>query len=277
MFKKSFFFVLFFGLFGSFVNAQIDPMNLPKLTQYVSDFSNVLDSNVLAELNWFAQSYDQQTTHQIVAVLIPNRNGRELFDIWMKIFNENAIWQARKNNGLLLLISTEEKKIRIVVGYGLEWQMPDLLTSRIIEEDIRPLVNNWDFSGAVHAFYERSIRAIDTNEYQTIPSSTSQNNSENLWIIGLILWFIFTMILKKKRLTKKWFTRYLWIFLILILLWLVIWLSITVLFGFLAGIFFAFTGIMPGRGWFGGGWISFGGWGGFSGWGWSSGGGWSGD
>lgn len=275
--KKSFVVVFLLGLFGSFVNAQVDPMNLPKLTQYVSDFSNVLDSNSLAELRWIAQSYDKQTTNQIVAVLIPNRNGRELFDIGMNIFKSNQIWQAGKNNGLLLVISTQEKKIRIVVGYGLEWQIPDLLASRIIEEDIRPLVDKGDFAGAVRAFYQRSIQAIASDEAQTISSSASKNNSESLWILGLIIWVIFAGALKSMWLTRKWLRRYISLVIIIILAWLAIWLSITIFFGFLAGIFFALTGIMPGRGWFGGGWISFG-WGGwFDWWGGDSGWGWAGD
>lgn len=271
----------FFASFGSFVHADFDPMNLPKLTEYVSDFSNVLDANTLLELNSNAQLYDQRTTNQLVAVLIPNRNGRELFDIWMNIFNTNGIWQAGKNNGLLLIISTQEKKIRIIVGYGLEWQMPDLLASRIIEEDIRPLVNNWDFSGAVRAFYQRSIQAITTDEYQTVSASTSNSNSEFPWILGLIIGVIFAGFLKSMWSTKKWSRRYISLVLTILLIWfaiwLAIWISVNIFFGFLVGIFFYFTGIMPGRGWFGGGWISFGGWGGFSWWGWSSGGGWAGD
>lgn len=115
MFKKSIFCVFLLGLFVSFTHAAIDPMNLPKLTQYVSDFSNVLDTQSLADLNMSAKSYDTQTSNQIVAVLIPNRNGKELFDIGMNIFDTNGIGQSDKDNGLLLVISTEEKKIRIIV------------------------------------------------------------------------------------------------------------------------------------------------------------------
>jgi uncharacterized protein len=53
-------------------------------------------------------------------VLFPHRQGNELIDIGMNIFNTNGIGQKHKDNGLLLLISTDEKRIRIVVGYGLE-------------------------------------------------------------------------------------------------------------------------------------------------------------
>jgi uncharacterized membrane protein YgcG len=91
MFKKNILILFLIGLFGSFVNAQVDPMNLPKLTQYVTDFSNVLTTQQLADLNARAQSYDQQTSNQIVAVLFPNRNGNELINIGMNIFDANKI------------------------------------------------------------------------------------------------------------------------------------------------------------------------------------------
>ena len=95
-------------------------MNFPKLTQWVTDFSDTLTTTQLADLNATAKDYENQTTNQLVTVLFPNRNGNELIDIGMKVFKDNGIGQKAANNGLLLLISTQEKKIRIVVGYGLE-------------------------------------------------------------------------------------------------------------------------------------------------------------
>lgn len=92
-------------------------MNLPQLTQWVNDFSNTLTASQLSDLNTIAKDYEDQTSNQVVAVLFPNRNGNELIDIGMKIFTDNAIGLKDKNNGLLLLISAEEKKIRIIVGY----------------------------------------------------------------------------------------------------------------------------------------------------------------
>jgi len=106
----------------SFVSAQnqIHPMYLPKLTQQVTDFSTVLTPYQIDKINTTAKSYEDETSNQLFVVLFPHRQGNELIDIGMKVFDDNGIGQQDKNNGLLLLISTEEKKIRIVVGYGLE-------------------------------------------------------------------------------------------------------------------------------------------------------------
>lgn len=121
-------------------------MDLPAIDQYITDFAGVLDESQEKELNQRAYNYAQVSGHQFVAVLIPHRQGHELFDISLKLFNDNRIGSAQTNDGLLLVIATEEKKIRIVVGYGLEAEMPDVLANKIIEEDIRPLVNSGDFA-----------------------------------------------------------------------------------------------------------------------------------
>lgn len=138
--------VIVCSLFGfTYAQGQVDPMNLPQLTLRVNDFSDVLTTSQSDELNTVAKDYETQTSSQLVTVLFPNRNGNELIDIGMKVFTDNGIGQKDINNGLLLLISTEEKKIRIVVGYGLEGAYPDLMASQVIENDIRPLVNSGDF------------------------------------------------------------------------------------------------------------------------------------
>ena len=290
MLKKSIIALFLIGLFGSFVNAQVDPMNLPKLTQYVTDFSNTLTTSQLADLNARAQSYDQQTSNQIVAVLFPNRNRNELIDIGMNVFDANKIWQAGKNNGLLLLISTEEKKIRIIVWYGLEDKIPDLLASRFIEENIRPLVNSGDFAGAIRMFYDRSINAIASDEAATVVDTTQSNTSKSqpldwIGIVWILLWAwlfsLFAFLFHLRRWSLSSFLRmkiwqwaiFIGVFILLLVLASVV--SIFFLFVFLGFLLSLFNG----RGGFGlwwGGW--FGWWGGwFWWWGWGSGWGGAGD
>ena len=121
----------------------VNPITLPPLTNLVTDYSAVLDSTVLSWLNNEAFAIQQQTSAEIASVLFPNRNWNELFDIGMRLFRESGVWSAEKNNGLLLLIATEEKKLRIIVGYWLEWLFPDIWIRDLIETKIRPLVNEW--------------------------------------------------------------------------------------------------------------------------------------
>ena len=117
--KRILFLCMLLCIFSGFISAQaqVDTMNFPKLTQWVTDYSDTMTVGQINELNTIAKDYETETSNQIIAVVFPNRNGNELLDIGMKLFSDNGIGQKDKNNGLLLLIASEEKKIRIVVGY----------------------------------------------------------------------------------------------------------------------------------------------------------------
>ena len=162
-------------LISSFSSASsIDPMNLPKFEHFVNDYSNVFTEEQRLELGMLAKNIETYSGYQIVTVLFPHREGNELFDIALKAFNENKIWDKERNDGLLLAIATEEKKIRIVVWYGLESKIPDLLASQIIEEVIRPEVNNSNFYEAVKKFYEKLHEYLDAQaKKETLGSGIS--------------------------------------------------------------------------------------------------------
>ena len=149
-------------IISSFSSASsIDPMNLPKFEHFVNDYSNIFTEEQRVELGMIAKNIETNSGYQIVTVLFPHRAGNELFDIAIKAFNENKVWDKERNDGLLLAIVTEEKKIRIVVWYWLEEKIPDLLSSQIIEEVIRPEVNDGNFYEAVKKFYEKLPEYLD--------------------------------------------------------------------------------------------------------------------
>ncbi len=235
--KKIWFILSIFCFFGiSFANT-IDPMNLPKFEYFINDYSQVLTQEQTQELNQYAENIESNLGYQVVSVLFPHRQGNELFDIALKAFNENEIGDKQRNDGLLLAIATEEKKIRIMVWYGLEGKIPDLLASQIIEEKIRPEVNQWNIYQGIKNFYEV------INGKQSLPEISQEEWSD--WIYTVIMWII--------------------IFALIVLY---------VIFDWGLGFWGWSSG---GGWWFsGGGWSSGGGWW-FSGGGWSSGGGWAGD
>ena len=179
--KKIWLFILWIlALVSNFSSASaIDPMNLPKFEHFVNDYSNVFTEKQRLELGMLAKNIETNSGYQVVTVLFPHREGNELFDIALKAFNENKIWDKERNDGLLLAIATEEKKIRIVVWYGLEWKIPDALASKIIEEIIRPEVKKGNFYEAVEKFYEKLPEYLDEPENLNTENSTEERGIFN--------------------------------------------------------------------------------------------------
>lgn len=274
-----------------------DPMNVWMLPDYVADYAWVLSADTLQELRSLATIYQAQTSNELAAVLIPNRNGNELFDISMKIFRENKIGDDQKNNGVLLVISTEEKKLRITVGYGLEGVFPDVAASEVIEKYLRPLVNAGDFSWAIRTYYEvvpkyiwGEYTASTTNSAGELPTLSVR---DVLLALAAGLYFIITAARIKKKTSspsKAWTQRYMKYFIpgFLIGMLLSSWHPFGIIlapWGFLWGSFLGLMILWGGMspmggfgGWFGsGGWWSswgggwFSGFGGGSSWGWGAG------
>jgi uncharacterized membrane protein YgcG len=105
-------FISLFSLFFCFPFViALEVNKLPPLEWYITDFTDTLTLDQLNELEAIAENYAEKTTNQLIAVVIPDRQGRELFDIGIKLFNENGIGTTA-NNGLLLLISKEENQMQ---------------------------------------------------------------------------------------------------------------------------------------------------------------------
>jgi len=282
----------------SFCGAQntfTGPLSLPPLTELVTDVSNVLNTETLSWLNTEALAIEQQTSAQIATILFPHRNGNELFDIGMRLFRESGIWQQGKNNWLLLLISTEEKKLRIIVWYGLEWAFPDIWVRNLIESTLRPAVDIGQRAQAIQAYHQKVLEQL-VKEWNS-QSWVTPASDEYIFSIRDMLFFLIrasgTLLSFRALRTKTTsaimvatpFFPFLGVFL-LIALWLP---------GILGAFFGYFTGIIwwliayprawwsstPYSSWWRSGWWF--GWGSFSwggfgwfGW-WSSGGGGAGD
>lgn len=206
--KKLWLFLLwwisFFGI--TFAN-EINPLQLPKFQYFVNDYAGVLSQEESETLNQLAEATEKATKHQIVTVLFPHREGNELFDIALKAFNDNGIGDKERNDGLLLAIATEEKKIRIMVWYGLEWEVPDLVASKIIENLIRPEVNNWNFYQAVKNFYSFFTDVnLKTEIEQSIPKEKyfDFDSDTILFVIVFIFEIVFFTFWGRKSWKSHW-------------------------------------------------------------------------
>lgn len=127
---------------------------VPKTSEfYVNDSANVLDrdtENYIIDIN--KKLYDK-TGAQIVVVTVKNLEGKSVEEYSTELFREYGIGSKDKNNGVLFIISVEDRKTRIEVGYGLEGRLTDGKTGRILDNYAVPYLTDdkWD-EGVRNAF-----------------------------------------------------------------------------------------------------------------------------
>ena len=163
---------------------------VPRLHEHVNDFTNTLEFTEWRTLESLLKRFEDSTSTQIAVVIISSLRGEDITDLALKIAEENKIGQKEKNNGLLILIAKEDKKIRFEVGYGLEGSLPDALCDQIIRNEIRPRFRDGDFSGGIKAGLDAVIKATK-GEYKAENRTRQKVTSWGSLLVALFLFGMF--------------------------------------------------------------------------------------
>lgn len=131
---------------------------------YVSDFAGILDERVEQEISSFISQTESKTSAEIAVVTVSSLEDKSVEEYAHEIFNAWGIGKKGKDNGVLLLVAPNERKMRIEVGYGLEPILPDGLAGQIIREQFVPAFKSGDFPGGILSGVERITEIISKGE-----------------------------------------------------------------------------------------------------------------
>lgn len=179
-------------LFLSFLNADIKEF-FPKLDARVVDTANVLSSSTKNNLEEILKNHEEQTSNQIIVVMLKSLNDYEISDFTYQLGRFWQIGQKDLNNGVILLASIEDRKIRIEVGYGLEGALTDKISHEIIEYTIKPKFKREDYDAGVLNAVNEIIEAIK-GEYEAKENTALDFQSNDLFaflFFGVIFISIF--------------------------------------------------------------------------------------
>ncbi len=121
------------------VNVQLAPaLDIPPLKGRVNDLANLIHPSMSHQLESTLSQLEQTDSTQIVVLTIPSLEGQSLEEFSLAVVERWQIGQKEVDNGVLLLVAKQERKIRIEVGYGLEGKLTDLVAGRIIRNIMVP-------------------------------------------------------------------------------------------------------------------------------------------
>lgn len=119
------------------------------LDQRVIDLTQTLDAATQSRMTTQLASLEQRKGAQVTVMLLPSTQGVGIEDFANQLFRAWKLGRKDVNDGILLLVAKDDRKVRIEVGYGLEGVVTDLLAHRIIEEHITPAFRQGDYAGGV--------------------------------------------------------------------------------------------------------------------------------
>lgn len=180
----------------------------PKLTGRVVDQANLLDPAQEAALTAKLEGLETRTKRQLVVATLNSLEGYEISDYGYRLGRQWALGQdgkgeSEKDNGAILIVAPNERKMRIEVGYGLEPVLTDGLSSSIIRNDITPAFKAGDFPSGINAGVDRIVTQLELPADEAVKIAAAANqqkrNSNDEGVpfgaIIFLLFFIFFVVL----------------------------------------------------------------------------------
>lgn len=155
-----------------------------RIVHYVTDESNTLNSSQITSLETKLSQFEKETSNQLVVYVIKSLEGGSLEEKSHELAEKNGIGQKGKNNGVLLFIAMDDRKLRIEVGYGLEGALPDALCNQIIRKEITPYFKQGKYYEGINAGVDAIIKATK-GEYTQDTKTSKDEKGIGIGICGL--------------------------------------------------------------------------------------------
>ncbi|HEV8273108.1 MAG TPA: TPM domain-containing protein [Chitinophagaceae bacterium] len=190
---RKFFFIISLGI-SVCVNAQIEKVIPPKPTAFyaVVDNTNTLTNEQIEALNQKLTHYKDSTSNEIAVVLINSLDDYPIEDVAIRILRNWGVGGKEHNNGVVLLVAKNDKKVRIETGYGLEGAIPDITAKSIIDNEITPNFREGNFYRGLDEATNEIIKAA-AGEYKA-PEGYNRGRRLKTWQIFLFVIFIWIIL-----------------------------------------------------------------------------------
>jgi uncharacterized protein len=163
------------------------------------DRAELLSPGMRASLDRSLAKFEADTGHQIVVHTTPSLEGLTIEDYSIQIFDAWKIGRKGLDDGVVLTIASNEHKVRIEVGYGLEGVLPDAIAARIIRDEITPRFR----SGQMEAGIIAGVRAIEAvTKGESLPAQPAHRAPQLDWL--QLLWIAFILLFVLGRVPLLW-------------------------------------------------------------------------
>lgn len=179
------------------------------LNNPVIDEAKILSASDKQAIETKLRSLNDRGLAQAAVVIVPTTNGEDIFDYSMKVADRWKLGKKDTDQGLLMVVAVNDRKMYILTGYGLEGTLPDAVAKRIISDDITPRFKQGDYAGGITAGINRIeerlttdpaiLKQADANRVNT--NANAQSNQDGgiplifLGFFGFVAGMILTSIL----------------------------------------------------------------------------------
>ncbi len=158
-----------------------DASNVPYLTGRVTDNAEILSKPVRQSLTERLKAHEDRTGNQVVVLTTPSLEGESIEGYAETVFKEWKLGQKGKDNGILVIVVPQDRRMRIEVGYGLEGTLPDSLAGSIIRDVMTPKFKTGDYSGGIEAGVNAILTVLETGKAPAFDSSAGKETKTSFF------------------------------------------------------------------------------------------------
>jgi uncharacterized protein len=152
---------------------------VPPLSGRVVDQTGTLSSDDIASLTQKLKDFEARKGSQIAVLIVPTTQPEEIEQFSIRVAEAWKIGRKKIDDGAILLVAKNDRKLRIEVGYGLEGALTDVTSKRIIDEIITPKFRGGDFAGGISDGVDRIMSVIDGEPLPAPPQRSQSSSSSN--------------------------------------------------------------------------------------------------
>jgi uncharacterized protein len=186
---RSLFFVAFFFATPAFA---VGP-EVPELRARVTDLGALLSATEAAKLEATLAAYETKTGHQFAFLSIPSLEGDVIDSYSLRVVEKWKLGDAKRDDGLLLLVAVKDRKARIEVGYGLEGAVSDAFASRVIRYELTPAFKESAYAVGIERSFEALMKAAEGEAVRVGPEKAPPGK-ERSWFRFLPLLLIVLLV-----------------------------------------------------------------------------------
>ena len=171
--------------------------DVPFLSGRVNDSAAIMPAEVRDRLEAKLTAFEQQTGAQIAVLTIDSLDGELLEEYAHRVASTWQLGRKGKDDGALLLVAKNDRKMRIEVGYGLEATLTDIATKRILDNVVRPHFRDGDFGGGIEAGVEAMLGTVE-GKADAVPAEEPLGSASNIetapWTVRVIFAAMFFLV-----------------------------------------------------------------------------------
>lgn len=152
-------------------------VEVPQLTTRITDLTGTLSAQQQSALEAKLAAFEAKKGSQIAVLIVSTTQPEDIAQFSLRVAEKWQLGRDKVDDGVLVLIAKDDRKMRIEVGYGLEGAIPDVYAKRIVSDIMRPYFKQNDFYGGIDASVDALVSLVDGEALPSPSANTTLGNN----------------------------------------------------------------------------------------------------